>query len=81
MKRVFVTLAILVMALGNVGMAQQKINLKSIGKTSMLEYYGLRNRGDVVPQTACFQDTYGDRYRVNYEYDEYDYYLDRKSVV
>ena len=75
MKRVFVTLAILVMALGNVGMAQQKINLKSIGKTSMLEYYGLRNRGDVVPQTACFQDTYGDRYRVNYEYDEYDYYL------
>ena len=75
MKRVFVTLAVLVMAFGNVGLAQQKINLKSFGKTSMLEYYGLRNRGDIVPQTANFEDTYGDKYRVNYEYDEYDYYL------
>lgn len=75
MKKVFVTLAVLVMAFGNVGLAQQKINLKSIGKTSMLEYYGLRNRSDIVPQTANFEDTYGDKYRVNYEYDEYDYYL------
>lgn len=75
MKRIFVTLAVLVMAFGNVGMAQQKINLKSIGKTSMLEYYGLSNRGDIVPQTANYEDTYGDKYRVNYEYDEYDYYL------
>ncbi len=75
MKRVFVTLAILVMAFGNVGMAQQRINLKSMGKASMFEYYGLRDRSDIVPQTAYFEDTYGEKYRVIYEYDEYDYYL------
>ncbi len=75
MKRIIVTLAVFVMAFGNVGLAQKKINLKSIGKASMLEHYGLRNRNDMAPHKACFEDTYGDMYRVNYEYDEYDYYL------
>ena len=68
-------MAVLVMAFGNMGLAQQKINLKSSGKATMLKHYGVRDRNDMVPQTANWQDTYGDKYRVTYEYDENDYYL------
>ena len=75
MKKAILTLAVLVMAFGNVGLAQQKINLKSLGKAVMLKHYGLRERNDIVPQTATWQDTYGDKYRVNYEYDENEFYL------
>jgi hypothetical protein len=75
MKKAIITLAVLMMAFGNVGMAQKAINLKSIGKANMLKHYGLRDRNDMVPQTAEYQDTYGDKYRVSYEYDENEYYL------
>ena len=75
MKKAIITLAVLVMAFGNVGMAQKAINLKSIGKANMLKHYGLRDRSDMVPQTAEYQDTFGDKYRVTYEYDENEYYL------
>lgn len=75
MKKAIITLAVLVMAFGNVGLAQKAINLKSIGKANMMKHYGLRDRNDVVPQTADYQDMYGDKYRVNYEYDENEYYF------
>lgn len=75
MKKTILTLAVLVMAFGNVGLAQQRINLKSIEKAAMLKHYGLRDRNDMVPQTATWQDTYGDKYRVQYEYDENEFYL------
>lgn len=75
MKKAILTLAVLVMAFGNVGLAQKAINLKSIGKANMLKHYGLREKNDLVPQTADFQDTFGDKYRVKYEYDENEYYL------
>ena len=75
MKKALFTLAILVMAFGNMGLAQQKINLKSIEKVTMLKHYGLRDRNYMVPQTADYQDMYGDKYRVDYEYDENEYYL------
>ena len=75
MKKVILTLAVLMMAFGNAGLAQQKINLKSLGKAAMLKHYGLRERNDMVPQTAIWQDTYGDKYRVTYEYDENEFYL------
>lgn len=75
MKKAILTLAVLVMAFGNVGLAQQKINLKSLGKAAMLKHYGFRERNDMVPQTATWQDTYGDKYRVKYEYDENEFYL------
>ena len=75
MKKAIITLAVLVMAFGNVGLAQKTINLKSIGKANMMKYYSLRDRNDVVPQTADYQDMYGDKYRVTYEYDENEYYL------
>ena len=75
MKKAILTLAVLVMAFGNVGIAQQKINLKSVEKAIMLQHYGPRESNDMVPQTATWQDTFGDKYRATYEYDEYDYYL------
>jgi len=75
MKKAILTLAVLVMAFGNVGLAQKAINLKSIGKANMLKHYGLREKNDLVPQTVDFQDTFGDKYRVKYEYDENEYYL------
>ena len=75
MKKAIITLAVLVMAFGNAGLAQQKINLKSVVKATMLKQYDSRDRNDVVPQTADYQDTYGDKYRVKYEYDENEYYL------
>ena len=75
MRKALFILAILVIAFGNGGFAQQKINLKSLEKATMLKYYGLRDENDKVPQTANWQDTYGDKYHVTYEYDEYDYYL------
>ena len=68
-------MAVLVMAFGNAGFAQQKINLKSLDKATMLKHYGLRDGNGMVPQTADWHDMYGDKYRVTYEYDEYDYYL------
>ena len=75
MKKAIFTLAILMMAFGNVGLAQNRINLKSLDMATMLKHFGLRDRSDVVPQTATWQDTYGDQYRVTYEYDEDEYYL------
>lgn len=75
MKKAIFTLAILMMAFGNVGLAQNRINLKSIGKAAMMKYYGVRGNNYIVPQTACWQDTYGDKYRITYEYDENEYYL------
>lgn len=75
MKKAIFTLAVLVMALGNVGLAQQKINLRSIDKATMLKHYGLRERNDMMPQTATWLDAYGDQYRVTYEYDEDELYL------
>ena len=75
MKKAILTLAVLVMAFGNVGLAQSRINLKAVDKASVLKHYGVRERNDMVPQTANWQDTYGDKYRVTYEYDENEYYL------
>lgn len=79
MKKAIFTLAVLVMAFGNVGLAQKSINLKSIDRANMLKHYGLRERSDMVPQTASWQDDYGDKYRVNYEYDENEFYLNSET--
>lgn len=75
MKKAIFTLAVLVMAFGNVGLAQKSINLKSIDRANMLKHYGLRERSDMVPQTANWSDMDGEKYRVNYEYDENEFYL------
>ena len=74
MKKVFFTLAVLVMAFGNVSFAQHKTNLKTNEKEIVFRHYGLRN-DDIRPLEAvvrCYSD---ESYRYTYSYDEYDYYL------
>ena len=79
MKKAIFTLAVLVMAFGNVGLAQKRIDMQAPGTSMMLNHYGLRNRDDKVPQTANWQESYGDQYRVTYEYDENEYYLNTET--
>ena len=75
MRKAFFTLAVIVMAFGNMGMAQQKFNLKSKATQNVLKHYGVRDESTIVPQIAYWQTTFGENYRTVYTYDEYDYYL------
>ena len=75
MKKALFTLAVLVMAFGNVGFAQHKANLKCDATQNVLKHYGIRSESNIVPSTAQWTDAYNDQYRVAYTYDEYDYYL------
>lgn len=75
MRKAFFTLAVIVMAFGNMGMAQQKFNLKSKATQNVLKHYGVRDESTIVPQIANWQTTFGENYRTVYTYDEYDYYL------
>lgn len=76
MKKAIFTLTILMMAFGNVSLAQRNTYyLKSDATANVLKHYNVRDETTVVPQIAQWQDTYGDKYRTTYTYDEYDYYL------
>ena len=75
MRKVIITLAVLVMAYGNVGFAQRNTPLKSNATANVLKHYGVRNETTVVPQTATWHTVDGEKYRTTYTYDEYDYYL------
>ena len=75
MKKGLFTLAVLVMAFGNVSFAQHKANLKSNVTAIVLKHYGVRDETTVVPEIATWETTYGEKYRTVYTYDEYDYYL------
>ncbi len=75
MNKALFTLAILVMAFGNVSFAQSKANLESKATATVLQHYGVRDATTMVPQTATWRSVLGDQYRTTYNYDEYDYYL------
>ena len=75
MKKTIFTLAVLVMAFGNVGFAQRNANLKSNVTQNVLKHYGVRDETTVVPQTAAWHTVDGEKYRTTYTYDEYDFYL------
>lgn len=74
MKKAIFTLAVLMMAFGNVGLAQHKTNLKSNATQNVFKHYGVRNETTVVPQVAEYH-AFGSQFRDTYTYDEYDYYL------
>lgn len=74
MKKVVFTLAVLVMAFGNVSFAQRNAYLKSTEKEIVLRHYGLRN-DDIRPSVATWSSVADESYRTTYTYDEYDYYL------
>lgn len=75
MKKGLFILAVLVMAFGNVGLAQNETNLKSNATQNVLKHYGVRDDITIVPETAVWQTVDDEHYRTTYSYDEYDYYL------
>ena len=75
MKKVFVTLAVLVMAFGNVGYAQRTTDLKSKVAEQVFKQFGPNRESDVVPQQAIYNVLDATQYRTTYYYDESDYTL------
>ena len=75
MKKAFFTLAILVMAFGNIGFAQCKADLKSDVTANVLKHYGVREGTAMVPEIATWRTDDDVKYRTVYTYDENDYYL------
>jgi len=75
MKKGLFVLAVLVMAFGNMGLAQRNTLLKSNATANMLKHYGVRSESTIVPETARWEDTYGTQYRTYYYYDENEFYL------
>ena len=79
MKKGLFMLAVLVMAFGNVGLAQNMANLPKMDK-QVMRYYGVRHNGDLRPAQAIVSQLNGDKSRYTYTYDEYDYYLIEELV-
>ena len=78
MKKAFFTLAILVMAFGNMSFVQRKADLKTDVTANVLKHYGVRNETSMVPEIASWETTFGEKYRTVYTYDEYEYYLNEE---
>lgn len=75
MRKLFFTLAVFVMAFGNVSFAQRTASIRSNEKQIVYKHYGLRN-DDVKPlQAVCQTTDIDDMLRYTYTYDEYDYYM------
>ena len=76
MRKALIIVAVLVMAFGEAGFAQQrKASLKSKATETVLKHYGVRDESAMVPETAVWRTAEGDQYRTTYTYDEYDLYL------
>ena len=75
MKKSIITLAVLVMAFGNVSFAQREADLKSDATANVLKHYGVRDEITVVPETCLVKSVSGNMGRSTYTYDEYDHYL------
>ena len=75
MKRLFFTLAVLVMAFGNMGFAQSKVELKSKATEMVFKQYGLTRQSYIVPQQANYYESDGTRHRTTYYYDESEFTL------
>ena len=79
MKKVFLTLAIFVMAFGNANLfAQRSERLAQIQKQVMEQYRGSSKELGYYLETAVYSEIDGNAirtFRNTYTYDEYDYYL------
>lgn len=78
MKKAFFTLAILVMAFGNMSFAQRKADLKSAAIANVLKHYGVRAETSMVPEIATWRTDDNVKYRTVYSYDENEYYLNEE---
>lgn len=75
MKKAFFTLAVLVMAFGNMGFAQSKAETRAKITERVFKLYGLNRESYIVPQQANFCEADGTRHRTTYYYDEWEYTL------
>lgn len=74
MKKAIFTLAVLMMAFGNVGFAQNRAIHQKMDK-QLMSYFGIRHNGDLRPYQAVVANTNGDKSRFTYIYDEDEFYL------
>ena len=75
MKKAIFTLAILVMAFGNMGFAQSKADLRKNTTEQIFKQYGLVRESNIVPQQANYYESDGTRHRTTYYYDESEFTL------
>jgi len=75
MKKALFTLAILVMAFGNMSFAQSKAELRAKTTERIFKQYGLTRDSYYVPEVANFYEVDGTQHRTTYYYDESDYTL------
>ena len=75
MKKGLFALAMLVMVIGNVGLAQRNTDLESRVKERVFKQYGLVRESNVVPQQANYNVLDATQYRTTYYYDEWEYTL------
>ena len=75
MKKAVFTLAIFVMAFGNMGFAQSKAELRMNTTKQIFKQYGLVRESSIVPQYADFYESFGTHRRTTYYYDESEFTL------
>lgn len=80
MKKAFFTLALFVMAFGNMGFAQNMKDLRSKTTEQIFKQYGLVRESYIVPQQANYNMIEGLQYRTTYYYDEWEYTLTEEII-
>ena len=75
MKKAFFTLAVMVMAFGNMGFAQSKAEMRAKITERVFKLYGLNRESYIVPQQANVFEADGTQHRTTYYYDESEFTL------
>ena len=70
MKKAIFTLAVFVMAFGNMGFAQSKADVRMNTTGQIFKQYGLVRESYIVPQQANYYESDGTQHRTTYYYDE-----------
>lgn len=80
MKKALFTLAILLMAFGNMGFAQSKAEMRAKTTERVFKQYGLVRQSSIVPQQATYSEVDGTQHRTTYYYDEYEFTLSEEVM-
>lgn len=75
MKKAFFTMAILVMAFGNMGFAQSKAEQRAKITERIFKQFGLVRESNIKPSQANYNVIDATQYRTTYYYDEWEYTL------
>lgn len=80
MKKGLFILAVLVMAFGNVGLAQSKAEMKAKITERIFKQYGLVRQSYIVPQQVDYSEVDGTQHRTTYYYDESEFSLSEEVM-